>query len=139
MSARILERVTVYKAADHYCNQAILAALSNGELVCVFNEEHTRRHADNGYTSLIRSTDGGRSWRERQVVWPATEQIGNWDCNIAQLADGTLIIVACQAAYFKRGIDWEGPQYDAGNYGLLRSWIGTFALRSSDGGRTWSA
>ena len=35
MSARILERVTVYKAADHYCNQAIVATLSSGELVCV--------------------------------------------------------------------------------------------------------
>src|SRR5438552_2435122 len=69
MSARILARVTVYKAADHYCNQAIVATLSSGELLCVFNEELTRRHADNGYLSLIRSSDGGRTWGGRLDEW----------------------------------------------------------------------
>jgi hypothetical protein len=141
MSARILERVTVYKAADHYCNQAIVTELASGDLVAVFNEERGLAHRDNGYTSLVRSRDGGRSWdpASRVVVLPASDEVGNWDCAVAQLADGTLMVTLCQAAYFKRGIAWEGPQYDASQYGLLRSWIGTFALRSSDQGRTWGA
>jgi sialidase-1 len=138
---RVLDRVTVYKALDHYCNQAIVARLTSGDLVCVFNEERERRHADNGSTSLVRSTDGGRTWdpESRVVVLPATDQTGNWDCAVAQLADGTLLVTLCQAAYFRRGIDWEGPQYDASQFGLLRGWIGTFALRSGDQGRSWSS
>ena len=141
MSPRILERATVYRADDHYCNQAIVTELASGDVVAVFNEERGLSHRDNGSTSLVRSRDGGRSWdpASRVVVLPAGDEVGNWDCAVAQLADGTLMVTLCQAAYFKRGIAWEGPQYDAGQYGLLRSWIGTFALRSSDDGRTWGA
>jgi hypothetical protein len=132
-------RATVYKTNDHYCNQAFVIQSRSGDVLCVFNEERDLAHADNGYTSLIRSRDGGQTWDQSsyRVVLPYTEHTGNWDSAIAQLQDGSLLINLCQTAFFKRGMDWEAPQYDAGEFSTLRSWLGTYVLKSSDDGRTW--
>ena len=83
------ERALVYKASDHACNQAIVVALKSGELIATFNEERTLIHADNGYTSIIRSKDGGRSWDQDsvKVIIPPTETEGNWDPGISLLSD----------------------------------------------------
>ena len=134
------QRSLVYKAPDHYANQAIVALLQSGEVVVVFNEERGLAHADNGFTSLIRSRDGGRTWdpASYQVVLPATELEGNWDPAITQLFDGTVLVNVCLTAYFQRGMAWEGPQYDAGAYLRYKGWTGTAILKSADDGRTWS-
>ena len=139
--ARMLnpERALVYRADDHACNQAIVITLQTGEVIAIFNEERTLDHADNGYTSIIRSKDGGRSWdpATRQVIVPPTETEGNWDPAISQLADGTLMVDFCLTAFFKRGMDWDGPQYDAGMYSSVKAYLGTYVMRSKDDGYTW--
>lgn len=133
------ERALVYKASDHACNQAIVVALKSGELIAIFNEERTLVHADNGYTSIIRSKDGGRSWGQDsvQVIIPPTETEGNWDPGIGLLSDGTLMVDYCLTAFFKRGMDWDGPQYDAGMYSSVKAWLGTYVMKSTDDGHTW--
>jgi hypothetical protein len=138
---KILSRTTVYKAADHFCNQAFVIQSRSGDVICVFNEELGMAHADRGYTSLIRSRDGGQTWDQEshQVVLPATPLTGNWDSAIVQLADETLLINLCETGFFKRGIAWEAPQYDAGEFITLKTWLGTSVLKSSDDGHTWSA
>jgi len=140
--ARMTEvsRAIVYKADDHFCNQAFVIQLQSGDVVAIFNEERGFAHMDNGYTSIVRSTDGGQSWdpATRQVVLPATELEGNWDPSLTQLADGTLMVNLCQTAYFKRGMDWEAPQYDAAEFWTLRSWLGTYVMTSRDDGHGWS-
>lgn len=132
--------VTVYRAPDHYANQAIITRCPNGDLLCIFNEERGMQHADNGYTTLVRSTDGGRSWdpASRVVVLPATELVGNWDPAITPLRDGRLMVNLCLTAFFQRGIAWAGPQYDASEYLAFKGWTGTAVLTSSDNGWTWS-
>src|SRR5579863_9164663 len=92
------QRSVVYKTTDHYCNQAFAIQSRSGEVICVFNEERGLAHADSGYTSLVRSPDGGRNWdpASHQVVLPATELTGNWDSAIAELADGSFMINLCQ-------------------------------------------
>lgn len=132
-------RAVVHKAANHYCNQAFVIQSRSGDVICVFNEERGLAHADNGYTSLIRSVDGGKSWdpASYQVVLPATDLLGNWDSAITQLADGSLMINLCQTGFFRRGMQWEAPQYDAGEFLTVKTWLGTYVLRSSDDGHTW--
>jgi sialidase-1 len=134
-----ISRTTVYRADDHYCNQAIVIRLQNDDVLAIFNEERGYAHMDNGYTTIIRSTDGGKTWdpSSRSVVLPANEVEGNWDPAIAQLADGTLMVNLCQTAYFKRGMNWEAPQYDANEFWSIKGWLGTFVMRSSDNGRSW--
>jgi hypothetical protein len=131
---------TVYRAADHYVNQAFVIQSRGGDVLCLFNEEPGLAHADRGYTSLIRSHDGGRTWdpASYQVVLPATELRGNWDSAIAQLSDGSLMVNLCETGFFKRGMNWEAPQYDAMEFATLKTWLGTAVLRSTDEGRTWS-
>src|SRR5579859_513273 len=134
-------RTIVYKSADHYCNQAFVIQSRGGDVICIFNEELGLAHADRGYTSIIRSRDGGQSWdpQSYQVVLPATELIGNWDSAIAQLADGSLLINLCQTGFFKRGMSWDAPQYDASEFMTLKTWLGTAVLKSTDDGHSWSA
>ncbi len=96
---------------------------------------------------FIRSTDGGRTWRDRAIVLPYTSTTGNWDCGIAELDDGTLLCNFTMCAYFKRGVRPEQPSWSASpsttewgdwtwSYRLL-GWLGTYVSRSTDGGRTW--
>ncbi len=132
----------------HAYNQASVRTLRSGELVAVYNEERWPFHHDSGQTVLVRSTDGGRTWGDRQVVLPYTDTTANWDCGICELGDGTLIVNFTLAGYFKRGITPEQPSWSRGprntehgdwswSYRLM-SWLGTYVVRSTDGGRTWS-
>jgi sialidase-1 len=81
-------------------------------------------------------------------VLPFTETAGNWDCGICELEDGTLIVDFTMAGYFKRGIRSEQPSWSKGpqherwgdwswSYRLM-GWLGTYVLRTTDGGVTWS-
>lgn len=135
-----VSRAIVYKAPDHFCNQALVVQLRNGEVVAIFNEERGLAHMDNGYTSIVRSSDEGRTWdpATREVVLPATEAEGNWDPALTQLSDGALMVNLCQTAYFKRGMNWEAPQYDAAEFGTLKGWLGTYVMTSRDDGHSWS-
>ncbi|MEP6659859.1 MAG: sialidase family protein [Acidimicrobiales bacterium] len=132
----------------HCFNQASVRVLHNGDVVAVYNEERFPIHHDSGQTIFLRSSDGGESWGERTVVLPFDETTGNWDCGIAELADGTLLVNFTMAGYFKRGIKPEQPSWarepmteEWGDWTWsyrLMSWLGTYVVRSDDGGRTWS-
>src|SRR5262249_46270552 len=132
----------------HCFNQVNVRRLRSGELVAVYNEERFPFHHDSGQTVLIRSRDGGATWGDRQVVLPFTDVTGNWDCGIAELADGTLLVDLTIAGYFKRGVRPEQPSWTRGpmteewgdwtwSYRTM-GWLGTYVLRSTDGGATWS-
>ena len=132
----------------HCFNQASVRVLQNGDVVAVYNEERFPIHHDSGQTVFLRSSDGGETWSERTVVLPFDETTGNWDCGIAELADGTLLVNFTMAGYFKRGIKPEQPSWarepmteEWGDWTWsyrLMSWLGTYVVRSDDGGRTWS-
>jgi hypothetical protein len=134
----------------HCYNQVNVKQLRNGEVVAVYNEERFPFHHDSGQTVLIRSRDGGHTWDQahRIVVLPFTATTGNWDCGIAELADGTLLVNLTLCAYFKRGIQPAQPSWSAeplteewGDWTWayrLMGWVGTYVLKSTDGGKTWS-
>src|SRR5262245_32918767 len=141
---------TIFKHASHCVNQITMRALRNGELLAVFNEERFPYHHDSGQTLLIRSRDGGRTWDKEslQVVLPWTSTMGNWDCGICELHDGTLIVNLTITGFFKRGIKPEQPSWSShpmteewGDWTWAfktQGWLGTFVLRSTDNGETWS-
>ena len=147
---RDIEHRTVDRDENHkHCyNQASVRVLRNGDVVAVYNEERFPIHHDSGQTIFLRSSDGGETWGERTVVLPFDETTGNWDCGIAELADGTLLVNFTMAGYFKRGIKPEQPSWarepmteEWGDWTWsyrLMSWLGTYVVRSDDGGRTWS-
>jgi hypothetical protein len=140
-------RVDIDTERKHAYNQVNVRRLGSGDLVAVYNEERFPFHHDSGQTVFIRSHDNGTTWTDRTVVLPFTETQGNWDCGICELADGSLLVNFTMAAYFKRGVRPEQPSWAKGpisdehgdwtwSYRLM-SWLGTYVVRSADGGKTW--
>jgi len=151
-SLKDVEYVTIAQDPKHaHClNQVNIRTLHSGQLMAIYNEERFPFHHDTGQAVIIRSDDGGRTWdyARREVVLPYSDVEGNWDCGLAELADGTLLVNLTIAGYFKRGIAPEQPSWAAGplseEFGdwtwthRLRSWLGTYVLKSQDNGTTWS-
>ena len=143
------EHHTIFRHPEHCVNQVATRTLANGDLVCVFNEERFPYHHDSGQTLLVRSRDGGVTWSEPTVVLPWSETVGNWDCGICELADGTLLVNLSITGFFKRGIKPEQPSWSMhpmtrewGDWTWsfkTQGWLGTAVLKSADGGATWSA
>jgi hypothetical protein len=141
----------IYKHPQHCINQIATRVLRNGEIVAVFNEERFPFHHDSGQTLLMRSKDGGKTWKEStlQVVLPWNETTGNWDCGFCELADGTWLVNLTISGFHKRGIKPEQPSWAAGplteEWGdwtwafKLKSWLGTYVVKSTDKGRSWTA
>jgi hypothetical protein len=143
---------TIYvdPTGEHCENQVVVKQLSNGEVMAVFNEERFPYHHDTGQTVLVRSLDGGKTWdpATRKVIYPWTESLGNWDCGLLEMADGTLLVNFTICAFFKKGIKPTQPSWSSepmtekwGDWTWayrLRKWIGTYVTRSTDKGQTWS-
>ncbi len=143
-----VEHYTIFKHKEHCVNQIATRALKNGDLIAVFNEERFPFHHDSGQTLLTRSTDGGKTWSEPTVVLPWTATQGNWDCGICELEDGTLLVNMTITGFFKRGVKPEQPSWSThphtkewGDWTWAyktQAWLGTFVVKSKDGGATWS-
>jgi hypothetical protein len=97
---------------------------------------------------MARSKDGGKTWGQPRVVLPWSETEGNWDCGICELADGTLIVNMTITGFFKRGIKAEQPSVgrqpmtkEWGDWTWAyktQAWLGTYVVKSRDGGKTWT-
>ena len=137
----------LFRHPEHCVNQIAARTLSNGNIIAVFNEERFPFHHDSGQTLITRSTDGGMTWSEPRVVLPWSDTVGNWDCGICELNDGSLIVNMTMTAFFKRGVKPEQPSWSMhphteewGDWTWAhktQGWIGTFVVKSQDGGETW--
>jgi sialidase-1 len=141
---------TIHKEPERCVNQVATRVLSDGDLVAVFNEERYPFHHDSGRTMLKRSRDGGVTWRPDapQIVLDWTETTGNWDCGICELQDGTLVVNLTITGFFKRGQKPDQPSWASRPWSerwgdwtwayKTQGWLGTYVVKSKDGGLTWS-
>jgi len=138
---------TMVKYDSTCANQVQVRTLKNGDLFAVFNQERYPIHHDTGQTVTTRSKDGGITWSEPKVVVPWSQTMGSWDCGVCELHDGTLIINFNFCGFFKRGTKPEQPSWASGpltrewgdwtwTYRTL-GWLGTYVIKSKDGGETW--
>ena len=143
------EHFKIFSHPEHCVNQISARTLANGDIVAVFNEERYPFHHDSGQTLFTRSADGGKTWVEPTIVLPWTDATGNWDCGICELSDGSLMVNLTITAFFKRGVRPEQPSWRSepwtrewGDWTWAfktQGWIGTYVLKSDDGGASWSA
>jgi sialidase-1 len=134
---------------EHCMNQVVTRLTHGGEIIAVFNEERFPIHHDTGQALLARSRDGGVSWSDPEVVLPWTTTTGNWDPGFCELADGSWLVNLTICGFFKRGIRPEGVSWARGPVSSewgdwswtyrLRGWLGTYVMKSSDRGRSWSS
>ena len=142
---------TIFEHPEHCINQIATRTLRNGDLVAVFNEERFPFHHDSGRTLFMRSSDGGLSWRPDppKVVLDWSDTTGNWDCGICELEDGTLLVNFTITGFFKRGQKPSQPSWAARPWSeqwgdwtwayKTQGWLGTYVVKSTDGGDSWSA
>ena len=138
----------IFRHPEHCVNQIATRVVASGEVIAVFNEERFPYHHDSGQTLLTRSADGGLTWSAPEIVLPWSDKTGNWDCGFCELADGTWLVNLTITGHFKRGIRPEGVSWAAqpntkewGDWTWaykLQSWLGTFVVKSTDRGRSWS-
>ncbi len=111
-----------------------LVALPGGELLCALDIGSAFEAVD-VRSFVCRSSDGGASWSDPQLIFKPDESAHrvSTTCRISRMPDGDLAGLAC---LFDRSRENEGlanPQTE----GFVDT---TLALvRSTDGGRTWSA
>ncbi len=137
------------KNPEHCVNQCMSRVLKNGDIVAVFNEERYPYHHDSGRSMMTRSKDGGKTWSEPQVVVDWSDTTGNWDAGICELDDGTLLMNFTITGFFKRGQKPSQPSWasvpNTAKWGdwtwafKTQGWLGTYVVKSKDGGETWSS
>ena len=126
------EDVIVYAGGQaHVCVPDVLR-LQNSDLLVSWREAAEHLSLD-GKIVTVRSTDGGVTWGDRQVVreYPQTDER---DGSLAQLRDGTILANVWPGTdYDRQGryINAKDPEYRGRP-------AGTYIGRSSDNGHTWT-
>ncbi|MBI3942524.1 MAG: exo-alpha-sialidase [Chloroflexi bacterium] len=108
--------------------------LSDQEILC-FYRLGSAFYALDGRIALLRSTDGGQSWRQDGLVWDPRWDASPYNYSAphgARLRDGTLLLT-CQRY---DGSDPELPLFNPATGGLRPMEVILF--RSTDNGHTWS-
>ena len=138
-----MNHVVVYRNLASYSAFPSIARLDDTGLVVVFREAERRRfacHIDKtSAASLVRSVDGGATWRQPETVHTSPEY-GVQDPSVCQLRDGTLV-----ASFFAWAVGApecvpEGNAQTRQLDGEHCAWTqGTSVVRSRDRGRRWES
>ncbi len=127
------EDVLVYASGRTHVHEGDMIRLHNDDLLCAMREASEHISAD-GEIITVRSTDGGRTWGERQVIraYPHTDERS---ASLCQLRDSTLLANALPQVHYDGHGRFVGgrdpvPGYRGRGEGI---YIGL----STDDGHTW--
>lgn len=143
---------TISSSTDRYCGWPTLARTGENELSVVFSGNREGHVCPWGQVRRVRSTDGGRTWSASETI--ANGPLDDRDAGILRLADGSLLIswftsTAFHDYWVKGTVKKNGelfrnfrPNYEE-HYAKLDparipDELGSFCVRSTDGGKTWS-
>ena len=125
------EDVIVYTNGLAHVHVPDVIRLHNGDLLVAFREA-TEHLSNDGRIVMVRSSDGGKTWGERQVL-VETPDTDERECALYQLRDGTVL-----------ANEWPNTYYDRDGYYLgvptthhVRQ-MGMYVGRSTDNGHTWT-
>jgi hypothetical protein len=139
--AEILAEVVICKQPKRYIGWPSIATADNGDLLAVFSGDRDWHVCPWGKVQLVRSTDGGRTWGQPEVIYDTP--LDDRDVGITKMPDGSLVVafntsVAFDNPKVKR---YEPYQKHAASLSpeVREKWKGTWTIRSTDHGKTWSA
>lgn len=148
MRARAATIDTISKQAEFYCGWPTLARRKNGELLVVYSGGREAHVCPFGRVELIRSTDGGRTWSWPEVLMDTA--IDDRDAGVCETAGGAILVTTFTSLAYEpvlqKAKEWPADRLERWNAvnrrttaEQRRALLGTWMLRSTDGGMTWSA
>ncbi len=147
-SAEIESTEVVSKLADKYHGWPTLARRANGELLLVCSGGREHHVCPFGHVELMTSRDGGKTWTWPRVLLDSA--IDDRDAGVLETPKGALLVStftslayepqlaklrASDPAKFAR---WNAV-HERTTDKQRRADLGTWLIRSEDGGATWSA
>jgi sialidase-1 len=139
-----------------YCGWPTLARRKNGELLLVWSGGREAHVCPFGRVDLMRSSDGGRTWTYPRTLIDSA--IDDRDAGVLETAKGSLLVTTFSSLAYEPGLAKAEADAKAGkatwDAAKLARWIGardrisaeqrkeqlgTWMIRSTDGGLEWSA
>ena len=151
LSAAPRARVDVTKVIstqpEFYHGWPTLIRRRNGQLIVAYSGGREEHVCPFGRVEIIRSTDDGETWSWPEVIMDSP--IDDRDAGLCETADGSLLLTTFTSLAFeetrKRAVSWpqeRTARWDAvarrASEADFQSLLGTWMLRSTDGGLSWS-
>ena len=155
-TASVRDIQTISKRPDLYHGWPTLARRSNGELLVVCSGGRETHVCPFGWVELMKSVDGGQSWSWPRILMDSATD--DRDAGVCETSRGSLLVTTFTSLGYVdflneakpgatgRFMKWTRERIDAWKSAHERlsaaereEMLGTWMLRSSDGGVTWSA
>lgn len=149
--ARVLETRVISPQPEYYCGWPTLARQASGQLMLVWSGRREEHVCPFGTVQWMTSDDEGESW-----TWPRTlldSAIDDRDAGVLETARGSILVTTFSSLAYESGLkkaeesgSWSPERlqrWQAAGYRIpapmRKSELGTWMLRSTDGGLNWSA
>jgi len=132
---------------EYYHGWPTIARLSNGDLMAVWSGRREAHICPFGTVEMMRSRDEGKTWDFPRTLHDAS--IDDRDAGVLETAKGSLIVTTFSSLAYKSHVMDKGqhtadPKWIAAHNRLpsdeaRKAELGVWALRSTDGGLSWSS
>ncbi len=137
---------TISWQPELYHGWPTLARRANGELIVVWSGRREAHVCPFGTVEMMRSRDDGQTWTFPRTLLDSP--IDDRDAGVLETSQGTLIVttftsLAYEDYYLKKGKRTDDARWLAAHHRLptdeaRNAELGEWAIRSTDGGVTWS-
>lgn len=145
--ARVESIEVITQQPMYYHAWATLARRKNGELLAAYSGGREAHVCPFGRVELMRSSDDGRTWSWPQVVMDTP--IDDRDAGVLETPKGSLLVTTFTSLAYESVLNqakgWDAARLERWNAvqrattpEQRRTLAGTWMVRSTDGGLTWS-
>lgn len=149
--AEILDTRVISPQPEYYCGWSTVARGASGKLMLAWSGRREAHVCPFGTVQWMTSDDNGESW-----TWPRTlidSAIDDRDAGVLETAKGSILVTSFSSLAYESGLrkaeqagtwsDEKLSRWKAAGYRIpadeRKEQLGTWMLRSTDGGLNWSA